>query len=167
VLKPLRLGALLASLVLAGALAEARTTPSPAARPGSAAQAATRPTPRHHLAMTWGVPAPYASARNPLPRTEKVLRMGGAVYAKYCESCHGAQGLGDGPESRHLAPPPGNLASLAELPIEQRDPYIYWTIAEGGVAFGTAMPGFRHTLTGDQIWAVTSYIEARLPRKNR
>ena len=42
---------------------------------------------------------------------------------------------------------------------------MYWTIAEGGAAFGTAMPAFKGTLTENDIWAVTAYIQARLPER--
>jgi mono/diheme cytochrome c family protein len=43
------------------------------------------------------------------------------------------------------------------------DAFTYWTIAEGGAQFGTAMPAFKATLSKDDIWAVTAYIQARLP----
>ena len=45
------------------------------------------------------------------------------------------------------------------------DPYIYWTIAEGGARFGSAMPAFKDALSKDDVWAVVTYIQARLPQK--
>jgi len=123
------------------------------------------PMPRHHIAMMWGIPEPYASMTNPLPRTQATLKKGAAVYAANCLSCHGEEGLGDGEAARDLSPPPGNLAWLSDMPMARWDAYIYWTIAEGGSQFGTAMPAFRGALSKDEIWAVTAYIQAHLPHK--
>jgi mono/diheme cytochrome c family protein len=36
---------------------------------------------------------------------------GAALYQRYCASCHGANGLGDGPAAGAMAPPPSNLAA--------------------------------------------------------
>jgi len=44
---------------------------------------------------------------------------------------------------------------------------MYWTIAEGGAQFGTAMPAFKNALSSDDIWAVTAYIQARLPQPSK
>jgi mono/diheme cytochrome c family protein len=121
--------------------------------------------PRQHFAMMSGVPAPYNLVNNPLPRTRKTVERGAAVYEQNCASCHGATGAGDGPMGRTLSPPPANLALLAQMPMVQWDPYMYWTVAEGGTRFGTAMPAFKDSLSKDDIWAVIAYIQARLPHK--
>lgn len=120
--------------------------------------------PRHQLAMVWGVPEPYHSLDSPLPRTSKIIKRGVAVYAKYCASCHGDTGIGDGEAGRSLSPSPGNLAWLSQMPMALWDPFMYWTIAEGGTQFGTAMPAFKDALSKDDIWAVIAYIQARLPQ---
>jgi len=119
--------------------------------------------PRHHFAMS-GIPAPYNSLSNPLPRTSETVGRGAAVYTKNCASCHGATGLGDGEAGRNLSPPPGNLAWLSQMPMVQWDPFMYWTVAEGGAQFGTAMPAFKDALSKDDIWAVIAYVQARLPQ---
>ena len=49
---------------------------------------------RNHAAMTGAIPADYANARNPLPRTPATVKRGGQVYAANCASCHGPTGLG-------------------------------------------------------------------------
>ena len=41
---------------------------------------------------------------------------------------------------------------------------MYWTVAEGGAQFGSAMPAFKGTLSKDDIWAVVAYVQARLPQ---
>ena len=120
--------------------------------------------PRMHFAMMSGVPVSYNSLSNPLPRTRKTVERGAAVYEQNCASCHGETGAGDGPVGRTLSPPPANLAGFAEMPMAQWDPFMYWTVADGGAQFGSAMPAFKDTLSKDDIWAVIAYTQARLPR---
>jgi len=120
--------------------------------------------PRMHFAMMSGIPAPYNSMSNPLPRTHETVERGATVYAQNCASCHGTTGAGDGPVGRTLSPPPANLAFLSQMPMVQWDPFMYWTVAEGGAQFGSAMPAFKGTLSKDDIWAVIAYVQARLPQ---
>ena len=121
--------------------------------------------PRQQFAMTSGIPAPYNSLSNPLPRTRKTVQRGAEIYEQNCASCHGSTGAGDGPVGRTLSPPPANLAWLSQMPMVQWDLLMYWTVAEGGAQFGSAMPAFKDALSKDDIWAVIAYIQARLPRQ--
>ena len=118
---------------------------------------------RNHIAMGWGVPAPYDRLRNPLPRTRTTIERGASVYARSCAGCHGDTGLGDGPTGRTLSPPPANLAWLSRMPVSRWDSFMYWTVSEGGAPLGTAMPSFKGSLSKDDRWAVIAYIQARLP----
>ena len=121
--------------------------------------------PRMHFAMMSGIPGPYSSMTNPLPKTRETVQRGAAVYEQNCSSCHGATGAGDGPASQTLSPRPANLALFSQMPMAQWDPFMYWTIAEGGAQFGSAMPSFKDSLSKDDIWAVIGYIQARLPKQ--
>lgn len=52
------------------------------------------------------------------------IAQGRVLYQKYCASCHGLKGEGDGPMARVLTTPPANLRQLSErygnpLPAEQ------------------------------------------------
>jgi mono/diheme cytochrome c family protein len=118
---------------------------------------------RHHQFMMGGVPEPYRSLTNPLPDDAEVIVRGRAVYRDHCASCHGPSGLGDGENGRELSPRPANLAWLSRMPMMMDDSYLYWTIAEGGGAFGTPMPAQKGTLSGDEIWSVIRFIQAGLP----
>jgi mono/diheme cytochrome c family protein len=122
---------------------------------------------RHHEAMTNGIPEPYRSSRDPLPDDAKTLHSGARVYEQYCAACHGERGLGDGPTGQQLRPPAANLASLARTSMGQSDSYLYWTIAEGGQQFGTAMPPFKGALSSDEMWAVIHYLKQGLPQNTR
>jgi len=123
-------------------------------------------TVRHQIAAEQGIPEPYTRQRNPLPVTAQNAQRGAAVYEANCASCHGATGRGDGPASANLRPPPppAELGWLAKIPASRRDAFMYWSIAEGGGRFGTAMPAYKGKLTQDEIWAVVGYIQARLPK---
>lgn len=119
--------------------------------------------PRHKLVRDSGVPAPYVTMTSPLPKTRATLRRGAIIYARQCQSCHGATGEGDGPEGLKLTPRPGDLAWLSEMQISQSDGFMYWTIAEGGAPISSPMPAFKHSLTPEEIWSVSAYIQAHLP----
>ena len=172
----LLLAASLAALAFIVAAAVAQQAPTPAPKPwGGCCGVDPWPMgpgmmgsmPRHHQAMMSGVPAPYTSLSNPLPKTKETVQRGAAIYTKSCAPCHGTTGRGDGDAGRNLSPPPGNLAWLSQMPMARWDPFMYWTIAEGGAQFGTAMPAFRNSLSSDDIWAVTAYIQARLPQPSK
>jgi mono/diheme cytochrome c family protein len=121
--------------------------------------------PRHRYAMMSGIPAPYASLRNPLPRTATTIAHGATVYTQSCAACHGPSCAGNGEAGRSLSPRPTNLAWLAQMPMARWDPFMYWAIAEGGAQFGSAMPAFKDALSKDDIWSVIAYIEAGFPKR--
>ena len=118
---------------------------------------------RHHQFMMGGVPEAYRSLTNPLPANTEVISRGRAIYGDHCASCHGPSGLGDGEDGRELSPRPANLACLSRMPMMMDDSYLYWTIAEGGGAFGTAMPAHKDALSADEIWSVIRFLQAGLP----
>jgi len=118
---------------------------------------------RHQQVVMRGVPAPYNAARDPTPDSEAKLRRGGAIFDRQCASCHGWSGRGTGPEGFFLVPAPADLAWLAQAPKDKAEPYIYWTIAEGGTAFESEMPAFKHSLGPEDRWAVTAYLRAGMP----
>lgn len=118
---------------------------------------------RHRDVMLAGIPPAYARLRNPLPHAPATLERGESLYVKNCAGCHGETGHGDGPAAHGLEPPPADLAWLSRMPMSQWDAFMYWTVAEGGSTYGTAMPAFKSRLSKDDIWAVVAYIQARLP----
>ena len=110
-----------------------------------------------------GVPRPYDGAQDPQPDTNAKLWRGRAVFERHCASCHGWSGQGNGPEAFALVPAPADLAWLARTPRSRTQPYVYWSIAEGGRAFDSEMPAFKQTLPKRDIWAVTAYLRAGMP----
>ncbi len=76
---------------------------------------------------------------------------GKAVYQKYCETCHGVKGAGDGPGIKTLA-----SGGPAPFPQNMSNPYIFYRVREG--ADDTMMYGFSKTLSEQEVWDVTAYI---------
>lgn len=99
------------------------------------------------------VPPEFAGKTNPLGAD--TASTGARDYASYCESCHGAGGLGDGPAGAALNPPAANLITVAS---QVGDDYLFWRISEGKT--GTAMVGWGSVLNEEQVWQVVSYIRA-------
>ena len=63
-----------------------------------------------------------------------------------------------------MVPAPADLEWLRNTPKARADPYMYWTISEGGREFESEMPAFKGKLSKNEIWSVISYIRAGLPR---
>jgi mono/diheme cytochrome c family protein len=113
---------------------------------------------RQQRVVMYGIPAPYASLRDPLPNSADKLKRGAAVFRQHCVACHGPSGFGTGPAGKQLSPPPANLEWLARMPSSRSGPYMYWTIAEGGKQFESAMPSFKKVLSPRDIWSAIAYV---------
>ena len=117
---------------------------------------------RHQVATIAGIPAQYRFLQNPLPQTARTQLRGADVFAQNCAACHGTMGLGNGSAGLRLRPPPANLLWSKRMPMTRWDPYLFWTIAEGGKPVGSAMPAFKSSLTTGDIWSVIAFIQHRL-----
>jgi mono/diheme cytochrome c family protein len=119
---------------------------------------------RHQLVMMKGVPQPYAAARDPTPDSPAKLRQGAFLFDRNCAACHGIGGQGSGPDAFGLVPPPADLNWLVRSPADKSEPYMYWSIAEGGEAFGSEMPAYKHHLAEKDIWSIIAYVRAGYPQ---
>lgn len=93
-------------------------------------------------------PTPLAPTKAP------DLAHGAALYTEQCAACHGASGLGDGPNAKTLDPKPVAFADVDRA--RQRSLFgLYQVIGQG--LDGTAMPSFAH-LSSDDRWALAFYV---------
>ncbi|MFN2384577.1 MAG: c-type cytochrome [Gemmatimonadota bacterium] len=94
---------------------------------------------------------------------------GGArqTYARWCAGCHGDDGAGDGPAARYMLPRPRDFTTglyqirstpSGALPL---DSDILAVIA-GGMP-GTAMPGWKQTLSGAEMEGLVEYLKTFSP----
>ncbi|HEV8318101.1 MAG TPA: cytochrome c [Vicinamibacterales bacterium] len=81
-----------------------------------------------------GVSAPLVAAelarqKNPIPASEESVKAGRTVYSRFCRSCHGLQGKGDGV----TAPAGSKPANLVDATWDHggTDAQIFKTIKEG------------------------------------
>ena len=114
---------------------------------------------RHRYVRQHGIPARYAAFDDPFDGAAEATAAGRKLYEQHCASCHGATGQGDGDAGKALTPPPANVAVATKMPIAT-DAYLYWTIAEGGLPLGTAMPPFASVLDERQTWSLIAYLRS-------
>lgn len=107
---------------------------------------------RHHAV----VPEEYANLQSPAMSAVDG-ETGAALYASMCASCHGDEGMGDGPSASALDPAPSPVAHTSTM---LGDGYLYWRMAEGGAEFGTTMPAWKGSLTEADIWALIAYMRS-------
>jgi cbb3-type cytochrome c oxidase subunit III len=93
-----------------------------------------------------GVKKPIEMSTKPITGN---LALGKTLYAKHCESCHGAKG--EGVRGPALANP--MLLATAS------DAFLHYTISQG--RDNTPMPSFKDSLSKVKINAITAYIRSR------
>ena len=89
---------------------------------------------------------------------------GKQVFARYCATCHGDEGKGDGQNASNLDPPPPDLTASRNLGDAA---YLHRVIAEGSAAAGRSplSPPWGRTLSAQQIEYVALYCRALAARK--
>lgn len=118
---------------------------------------------RHRTYMIEGVPEGYQGVSSPIPRSREAVTAGGFLYATHCAACHGRKGRGGGDAGRTLKPSPALKTYISRRPWAA-DEYLIWSVAEGGVEFGSSMPAFREQLTRQEMWQIIAYMRAGFPR---
>lgn len=116
-----------------------------------------RQAPRHFYVMRNGLPPEYRRLNNPLRPTTDNLRAGKQMFMQWCATCHGNTGHGDGPVASQLTPPPTDLSWAVHTRIAS-DGFLFWTITDGGIPIGSAMPPFRNSLSPENIWKIILYL---------
>lgn len=101
-------------------------------------------------------PAVDEAPDTPVRASEAVS--GEAVYAANCALCHGEDGRGQGQAAIGLEPPPADFNDSEWKTGDGSLPAIRNTIENGSP--GTAMIGWKGTLTDAEIDAVARYVQA-------
>ncbi len=106
-------------------------------------------------------PEDIDARRNPFPPTADSLAIGERVYHADCQTCHGADGRGDGPQAAGMFPRPVDFWAHFGSGHTHPDGRLFFWITEGMP--GTGMPGFRDELTDAERWHVVNYIKTFAP----
>lgn len=107
-------------------------------------------------ANAWQLPPDAAQTKNPLTVDDKVLAAGKKVYTDKCQKCHGAKGLGDGPDAD---PEHAEDMDLTNPKRVDRNPdgVVFYKVSNGRK--NPKMPTFKDELSTEQIWTVVSYVQ--------
>lgn len=99
--------------------------------------------------------------RNPILPTQESVAIGERVYRSYgCDTCHGAQGRGDGPAAAGLRPRPADFR--VHMAAGHTDGELFNWIGNG--VEGTAMPVYRDQLSVEQRWHVINFLKTFAPQ---
>ncbi len=81
------------------------------------------------------------------------------VYEKYCVTCHGEEGEGDGVMAKFLDTRPKDFTNV-EYMETRTDQQLYTSIAEGGAAVGLSdkMAPWKHVLSEQEMKDLTLYV---------
>jgi mono/diheme cytochrome c family protein len=99
----------------------------------------------------WKVPAKYQNMKNPTdPKAD--LDIGKSLYSKHCKSCHGKEGLGDGPKADEVD---GDLGDFSSAKFQkQTDGAIFYKSYIGR----KDMPNYEKKMSEEDAWLVVNYM---------
>jgi mono/diheme cytochrome c family protein len=100
----------------------------------------------------WDVPAEYKNMKNPVAKGEESNKAGLATYTKFCASCHGKTGLGDGVKARMLKDFPGDFSG--DYFQNQTDGEHFYKTKFGR----NEMPKFEGKLSDENIWNLVNFM---------
>jgi mono/diheme cytochrome c family protein len=92
---------------------------------------------------------------SPTSYTAESIANGKRLFAERCATCHGTNGEGNGPATKTLSVPPGDLTS--DHIYAHRDGDLFWWISNG---VGDAMPAFADTVDEQGRWNLIDFIHA-------
>jgi len=100
-----------------------------------------------------------AAAPRTAPTDTASVAAGAKIFAKYCETCHGKTGKGDGPTGKALNPHPRNFTKASEFK-SKNDEDAFKVISKGGASMGLSplMVAWGSVLKEPQIWQVLGYV---------
>jgi mono/diheme cytochrome c family protein len=104
----------------------------------------------------WQLPPDADTTKNPLTVDAKLLASGKAVFKDKCQKCHGAAGLGDGPDADPDLQDDMNLTKASRA-ARNTDGVVFYKISNGRKK--PKMPAQKDDLTKDQIWSVVAYVQ--------
>lgn len=116
--------------------------------------------PQDKASKPWDIPEKYMKMENPQSLDDAdMVRLGKMLYSKHCKSCHGSEGLGDGPKAKQLETFPGDFSS--EAFHNQKDGELYYKSYIGR----DEMPNFEKKITDEEErWAIITYMRSEFKK---
>lgn len=107
----------------------------------------------------WTAPEESKKIVNPYEGNTIAAQKGQKLYSKLCWTCHGKNGLGDGPAGAGLNPKP---KSFADKDVQiQSDGELFWKLSNGK---GMMVP-YKHSLNEEMRWQLINYIRTLKAQK--
>jgi len=100
----------------------------------------------------WKVPAKYEKMTNPEEASKSNVAIGKSMYSKHCKSCHGKEGLGDGPKADEVEGELGDFSS--EEYQAQSDGALFYKSYIGR----DDMPSFEKKMSEEDMWLTVHYM---------
>ncbi len=100
------------------------------------------------------IPDKYHGLKQPMELTDENWSKGRDIYARRCLTCHGCAGKGDGPYAMINNARPADLRHPASSPAVD---FFFWRISDG--VPGTVMPMWHQSMTEDERWLVTLFVQ--------
>lgn len=103
----------------------------------------------------WEVPDEYNKMQNPMADDEDAMEIGKELFTQHCKSCHGKEGLGDGPKSAELETVTTDFST--EEFQGQTDGAIFYKTTFGR----DDMPAFQKKIADDDDrWMLVVYLRS-------
>jgi cbb3-type cytochrome c oxidase subunit III len=101
----------------------------------------------------------YVRTLHRQPARRGVAARGAATFTRYCWTCHGPSGQGNGVFTTLYDPPPPDFTD-PKRQAQLTDVQLYQIISQGGAAVKrtAAMPAWGHLLTASEIHDLIAYI---------
>ncbi len=102
----------------------------------------------------WVVPESAKKVKNPTDALDKEnLAIGKTLYSKYCQSCHGKEGFGDGPKAKEMK---GDMGDFSSKDFQtQTDGTLFYKITKGRAD----MPSFeKKIIDAEDRWLIVNYL---------
>jgi mono/diheme cytochrome c family protein len=100
----------------------------------------------------WKVPAKYEKMTNPEEASKENIAIGKNLYSKHCKSCHGKDGLGDGPKADEVD---GDLGDFSSKEFQaQSDGALFYKSYIGRLD----MPNFEKKMSEEDMWLTVHYM---------
>jgi len=100
----------------------------------------------------WEVPAKFKAIKNPVKADDANKNAGKMLYNKNCASCHGKNGLGDGPKARGLETFPGDFSKGDYQNQTDADQFYKTKFGRG------EMPKYEGKIDDEGIWQIVNYM---------
>ena len=102
----------------------------------------------------WKVPAKYEKMTNPEGASKANIAIGKSLYVKHCKSCHGKEGLGDGPKGEEVD---GDLGDFSSKEFQsQSDGALFYKSYIGR----NDMPNYEKKMTEEDMWILVHYVRS-------